>query len=137
MSFAKSLIQSANGDLVDGGGVRGYSQLLILKALMNKVEAIEQSRPSSNGKKVDSSFHPISWPDVPVTTAETLRRSKSAATRPSSSNDSTLASNGSAKAKGKGKGKEQKPEEEKSRFYPHHYFDWIAGTSTGGSVESS
>jgi hypothetical protein len=114
--------------------VRGYSQLLILKALMDKVEAIERSRPLRNGKKVDSSFDPIPWPDVPLTSAERLRRQKSTATRPLSSSGSTILNSGIAN--GKAKEKEQEPGKEKSRFYPHHYFDWIAGTSTGGSVES-
>lgn len=44
--------------------------------------------------------------------------------------------------KGNGKGKEvERPpdpsssgEEERCKFYPYHYFDYIAGTSTGGYV---
>jgi hypothetical protein len=113
--------------LLDGGGVRGYSQLIILKALMEKVAAIEQSKLDDDGRRVESSFHPLSWEDdksmklqkrVVKTRTNTRKKTESL-----------------SKEKGKQVEKSSDTNSEGdagSKFYPHHYFDWIAGTSTGG-----
>jgi hypothetical protein len=74
---------------IDGGGVRGYSSLLILQALMQKIENLETS-DNKYGPAVRSSYvYPwnVEYSDD-------------------------------------------------SMFYPCHYFDYIAGTSTGGYADS-
>lgn len=40
--------------LIDGGGIRGYSSLLILKEIMKAIEEIEKKEDS----RATSSFHP-------------------------------------------------------------------------------
>jgi hypothetical protein len=100
---------------------------------MDKVAELERTRLGDDGKQVESSFHPLSWEE-----------NKSLKLRKKSHQNG----NGSAKKpsdlpNGNGKGKEVERQSHTSSsldnqpaFYPYHYFDWIAGTSTGGSVTS-
>ncbi|KAI1802871.1 FabD/lysophospholipase-like protein [Daldinia bambusicola] len=76
----------------DGGGVRGYSSLLVLKSLMLKIKEIETE--DTDGGICSSSDY--SWMGTYPS-------------KESASNESTL-----------------------NDFLPCHYFDYIAGTSTGG-----
>ena len=69
----------------DGGGVRGYSSLVILEVLMQKIERIERTDGEHGPAVACSSAYP--W-------------------HVEHSGDST--------------------------FYPAHYFDYMAGSSTGG-----
>lgn len=76
----------------DGGGIRGYSSLLILQELMSKIQTFEENWTGEGGW-VNSSF------EYPWREKEPLK---------SGFTDST------------------------NQFYPCHYFDYMAGTSTGG-----
>lgn len=82
--------------LSDGGGVRGYASLLILKAIMTRIQAIERS---GNGRVECSGSYPWSTP-------------KNAEANGHASRTECL-----------------------DNFLPCHYFDYIAGTSTGGYAE--
>jgi hypothetical protein len=105
--------------MLDGGGIRGYGSLLILRALMNKIGA-EERRLDRN---TVSSFYPCMYKP----------RSKELEPQPSRNGD------GSAKA--------LDPREstipvatptagllDSSLFLPCHYFQYTGGTSTGGYV---
>ena len=101
---------SLNGRL-DGGGVRGFASLLILRALMMEIATLEQANSQTH-----SSVHPLQ-PRLrrPVRIqnirVDTLRRDPS----PQQMQGPVF---GRASAS--------------SLFLPAHYFDYIAGTSTGG-----
>jgi hypothetical protein len=127
--------------LIDGGGVRGYSQLIIIKALMDEVARIERSKPDENGRPVESSFHPLSPNDEKSVMRPKLkhRRRKTMKKEASTNGHTNGVLNGDAeKSNEKGKEVERQSdssssdEEERGKFYPYHYFDYIAGTSTGG-----
>ena len=101
--------------ITDGGGIRGYGSLLILRALMEKI-AIEERRIDP---AIKSSFSPcmykptkIGFSSPCIETIESFR-----ANIVKETNSSGLASD--------------------SLFLPCHYFDYGAGTSTGGYVMSS
>jgi Patatin-like phospholipase len=55
---------SSQLSVVDGGGIRGYYSLLILKLLMTMVKIVEQSFTDGNGVEspADSSFWPHNQP---------------------------------------------------------------------------
>jgi hypothetical protein len=121
--------------------VRGYSQLIIIKALMDEVARIERSRPDENGNPVLSSFHPFTSKEEKSVVRPKMKHRRRKMKKEASTSGHT---NGDA-GKGNGKGKEverqsnssSSGEEECDKFYPYHYFDYIAGTSTGGYVHCS
>jgi patatin-like phospholipase/acyl hydrolase len=95
-------------DVEDGGGIRGYSSLLILEALMKKIAELEKaaqlevtSMNQSNG---------IAIHDVEALDASPTGRTS----------DNTSAQNPLTPLP-----------------LPCHYFDYFFGTSTGGYVRSS
>ena len=95
--------------LADGGGIRGYPALLILKWLM---EAISHREASVSNGEAKSSYHPLLPPpttsECPPPTASELSSGRMAT--------------------GEGEGST-------SAWLPYHYFDYMAGTSTGGYVK--
>lgn len=91
---------------VDGGGIRGYSALLILQALMKAIGRMER-KYASGSSKVESSYHPLS-PLSPAPRMATDINSKARNDEPANT--------------------------ESSPWLPCHYFDYVAGTSTGGFV---
>lgn len=95
----------------DGGGIRGYSALLILQDLMKAIGRIENNYPCGSSKAdgpAESSYHPLT-PLSPAPCMATEIKPK--------------ANDGGESAK-----------KESSPWLPCHYFDYIAGTSTGGYV---
>lgn len=92
---------------VDGGGIRGYSALLIIRALMEAIGEIERNyvqKSATSDGPADSSYHPI-LPTVSATTdTEPMSRKHG--------DDSPITTT--------------------SPWLPCHYFDYMAGTSTGG-----
>lgn len=88
---------------LDGGGIRGYSSLLILRELMKAIGEIERTWHSD---PAESSFHPLKPPSV----------DSDAALKCPKINTKHLEANAS------------------SPWLPCHYFDYMAGTSTGGLI---
>ncbi len=88
---------------LDGGGIRGYSSLLILRALMKAIGEIERKWPSD---PAESSFHPLKPPSVD---SDALHGYPRINTRHIERNAT-------------------------SPWLPCHYFDYMAGTSTGGLI---
>ena len=80
--------------VADGGGIRGYSSLLILKALIGVIERLEKQPDWITQNEV--------WTEPVQSSAEYPWQ-------------------GDLDISG-------------STFFPCHYFDYMAGTSTGGCV---
>lgn len=86
---------------LDGGGIRGYSALLILKALMKEIGELE----TGHSDPARSSFHPLSPAPPSIATDSESEKSHDL---------------------------DEPPQTESSPWLPCHYFDYMAGTSTGG-----
>jgi len=89
---------------LDGGGVRGYSSLLILRAVMIEIEDTEKQ----HDPRAFSSVYPLTPRPRRLVQVDTSQRPNGSPQIPAS--DQTTTSN----------------------YLPCHYFDYIAGTSTGG-----
>lgn len=110
----------------DGGGIRGYGSLLILEALMEKIEMEEASQDEtvSPDKRAKSSFHPC---DFKPTKARMEDHDDPKADISSPGRvDSGVEVN-----------RFKDHPKPSARFLPCHYFTYAAGTSTGGYVSSS
>ena len=88
---------------LDGGGIRGYSALLLIRALMRAIGELERAWPEG---PADSSYHPLSA-IISAATDSTSLNCRLAV-------DPTVT--------------------DTSPWLPCHYFDYMAGTSTGGFV---
>ncbi|KAL8647250.1 MAG: hypothetical protein Q9210_005670 [Variospora velana] len=105
----------------DGGGIRGYGSLLILRELMNRIGDEEHRLDALEGQpgKTESSFSPgLYKPVLPerrrTTSENSLTDDPTATTDPDRSSIEGLPNS--------------------SLFLPCHYFDYAAGTSTGGLI---
>lgn len=85
---------------LDGGGIRGYSALLTLRALMAAIGELESNDPED---PAESSFHPLKPSPGMMADGESIRSNVSVPEISST-----------------------------SPWLPCHYFDYAAGTSTGG-----
>lgn len=116
---------------IDSGGVRAYSQLIILKALMDKVAQLEQSQLDDDGNRVESSFHPIPWEEARKEGRGSFRTEPRIMTHRNVNGHVFTARHEKGE---KVDANKLKTEKIFSRFHPYHYFDWIAGAGTGGSA---
>lgn len=106
LSFGKQsllLVSSCTYVTIDGGGIRGYSSLLILKEIMRVVEELEKAE----GDEADSSFHPGAW-----VTPHNRKNIAAPQNGPLHDGQENMATSS-------------------CRYLPCHYFDYIGGTSTG------
>ncbi|KAM0794634.1 acyl transferase/acyl hydrolase/lysophospholipase [Usnea florida] len=96
----------------DGGGIRGYGSLLMLQALMEKI-AIEERRIDPT---IESSFSPCIYKPTRVGFSTPFSKNGKSfeASRVTETNSNGLSDD--------------------SLFLPCHYFDYGAGTSTGGLI---
>lgn len=102
----------------DGGGIRGYGSLLILKELMRRI-GLEERRVDS---RVESSFYPgVYKPRAAVAASDG---------RPGTTNSHTQDIVGTPTTDAEG----EIILEESDLYLPCHYFNYIGGTSTGGSA---
>jgi hypothetical protein len=116
------MMNSAN--FADGGGIRGFSTLLILKNLMEKIADEErQQKPSAL-----SSAFPY---DLLAQNGDSPRSSPSLTPGSSSFNKNTNPKAGLQSETAFSN------RHASSQYLPCHYFDYIAGTSTGGYVPES
>lgn len=109
---------------------------------MDEVAQIERSRPDENGNQVRSSFHPFLPKDAKSDMRPKLKHRRRKKVKKEHSINGNLNGNGES-SNGKGKEPETQTDSSSSdegelgKFYPYHYFDYIAGTSTGGYVFKS
>ncbi|KAK4938042.1 hypothetical protein LTR10_021449 [Elasticomyces elasticus] len=103
---------------LDGDPIRGLSSLFILQALMEKIAQMEQQNP----QPAYHSFSPAPYKDPRPRSAQPSDNASTGSGSRSHQNDSSSSmSEADLKA----------PE---YRYLPCHYFDFIAGTSTGGLI---
>lgn len=103
------IINSFRADICkDGGGIRGYSSLIILRALMVKIEAIETKDLSEEEKESHSSYDPHQY--VPCVQNIEATSTDAGATEGQAACGRSC------------------------RYIPAHYFDYVGGTSTGGLI---
>jgi hypothetical protein len=132
-----------NSYFLDGGGIRGYASLWILKVLMDTVANLEQNhaedphessfcpRPDSargNNPPRIAVVSEASTADAPISVP--TRKT----TRASSNGWGLFKRKNSAPMELQPTGESNTTEErhELSGYLPCHYFDYIFGTSTGG-----
>lgn len=103
---AQTPIKRAPLTLQDGGGIRGYSSLVILGRLMEEIRDIEIREAEKSPEKIPEGGHSSYAPRPYVQCID----------------NGEHAAQGMATTAG----------DDCCRYIPCHYFDYIGGTSTGG-----
>lgn len=101
---------------LDGGGIRGYGSLLILKELMRRI-GLEERRIDS---RAESSFYPGVYKPRAADAASDGRPGTA------SSHPQDIVGTPTTDAEGKN------ILDESDLYLPCHYFNYLGGTSTGG-----
>jgi hypothetical protein len=104
---------------LDGGGIRGYSSLIILKALMHGIWLWEEKLEKED---LEQSLRRSSRKDSGTNTREGRTRSGGADT-PTTLGDEPMAFSATSRKVF-----------EENELLPCHYFDFMYGTSTGGLI---
>ncbi|KAF2471780.1 FabD/lysophospholipase-like protein [Lindgomyces ingoldianus] len=99
---------------LDGGGIRGYWTLLVLKRLMDCIAHEEQQQTEGDSDEYHS-FHPCPFPEH--------------VTGPLSSKESDALNRPGAEHR-----RRTHALRTSRKFLPCHYFDYICGSSTGGLI---
>lgn len=109
---------------LDGGGIRGYGTLLIVRELMNKIGDVEKG-PTLEDGPAHSSFFPCPFRPVraePEQGPSLSSLSHHSMRSPGSYTGSVIVASPHGNLPNS------------SLFYPCHYFTYAAGTSTGGLI---
>jgi hypothetical protein len=122
----------------DGGGIKGYASLLILRELMRIIARKEREHrephsssfaPWSNGPSVPSQAPSRAPIEPPITPQTPMAESDGAQPRSRTSTIRKILT----MRRGSGHPEQEMPPETSTEGYlPCHYFDFIVGTSTGG-----
>jgi hypothetical protein len=124
--------------MIDGGGIRGYASLWMLKILTDTIERIEKDNPEPH----DLSF----WPNIEIPprpnggTPHREQNIQRTDTLPSPEPTSEPRLNKFLRRRTNGSSSESQALQDHVKldfsktegYLPCHYFDYIAGTSTGG-----
>lgn len=118
----------------DGGGVRGYASLLILKKLLEYVRDMEEAVSKEEMDKFKESLRGASNGHISTgPSSPEVEKMKEVEDRESTLRGSSAAYTWSARTMSRQDTARQRPDERLDRrFRPHHYIDYFAGTSTGG-----
>lgn len=121
----------------DGGGIRGYSSLLILQRLVDIIARLEGETEDG----VASSYHPCQIPQPDEAVNEDTREELGGWLKAWKEWREKPKRNKILESYHKNAENHDKDQEEaqarraiRSRYLPCHYFDYIGGTSTGGYV---
>lgn len=111
----------------DGGGIRGYASLWMLKLLMDEIGKIERNDPVSPHKSSFCPTIPAPEPERNAEGTQSIRPENTGIqTRTSTTDGAEITPQGGASSY-----VADAPLRTEG-YLPCHYFDYIAGTSTGG-----
>jgi hypothetical protein len=98
---------------LDGGGIRGYSSLIIIRQIMRSIKKIEEEELPPDLSEQHSSYYPEPYTPCINNGDSSIQSNVTSTTKVQSDEISSCGS-------------------EDCRYLPCHYFDYIGGTSTGG-----